>query len=520
MQKRAFTTDQRKRYAKEGIALPDGSYPIVNADDLRNAIHAYGRAKPSKRAKVRAHIIRRARALGLSDMVPAKWKDSRTTKVVNTIFTKSYVDVDVDSDTINFTFPFMKVDVDNRIVEGFSTLDNVDKAREIVDFEASRQAFAKWPGNIREMHQPIAVGRAIDVMEKNYVDEDGTTYRGFWVKARISEGAEDTWKKVLDGTLNGFSLGGVIHEKQSEIRKNGDHEELVWRITKYDLTEISLVDNPCNGLAKITLAKCDEGGSWQYADVVSFDWPACCYHEELMAVVDALDALRDKAIEYGDDHVVEKMAEVVGPFREWMQHEMEMHDQVAEYDTMSEDENVNTNEVNKLHKNVKYASNDDMNNLSEEESNLLLKFAAKVLSVFGGDKVETTNEEGEKMEKNDVTTEDVEKLEKSDETTVETPSEEEGVETLAKLFDEKIAGVVDVLAKVEAALERFASAEAVEALSKSLDEKLDQLVKRIEELENSGATKKSADVVAETLTKSEEGLWNNTIVPPALKARL
>ena len=57
--------------AKGGMALPDGSYPIVDAGDLQNAIQAYGRAKDKEAAK--RHIMKRARALGKEDMIPENW---------------------------------------------------------------------------------------------------------------------------------------------------------------------------------------------------------------------------------------------------------------------------------------------------------------------------------------------------------------------------------------------------------------------------------------------------------------
>lgn len=64
----------RKRLASEGKALPDGSYPIRNSGDLKNAIQSYGRSRPGDRAKVRRHIVKRARALGKADMIPENWK--------------------------------------------------------------------------------------------------------------------------------------------------------------------------------------------------------------------------------------------------------------------------------------------------------------------------------------------------------------------------------------------------------------------------------------------------------------
>lgn len=67
---RYFSPEKRKELAEKGFALPDGSYPIRNVSDLKNAIRAYGRSKPSDRAKVRAHIKKRARALGHAELIP------------------------------------------------------------------------------------------------------------------------------------------------------------------------------------------------------------------------------------------------------------------------------------------------------------------------------------------------------------------------------------------------------------------------------------------------------------------
>lgn len=66
-----FSTDKRDKMAKKGTALPDGSYPIENAADLKNAIKAVGRAKDPSAAK--AHIKKRAKALGLTNLIPPGW---------------------------------------------------------------------------------------------------------------------------------------------------------------------------------------------------------------------------------------------------------------------------------------------------------------------------------------------------------------------------------------------------------------------------------------------------------------
>lgn len=68
---RDFSEEERRRLAKTGAAMPDGSFPIVTKEDLANAIQAIGRAKNPDAAK--RHIKKRARALGAEDMIPESW---------------------------------------------------------------------------------------------------------------------------------------------------------------------------------------------------------------------------------------------------------------------------------------------------------------------------------------------------------------------------------------------------------------------------------------------------------------
>lgn len=63
----AYTAEERKKMAKSGEAMPDGSFPIANCADAENAIHAQGRAKDQNAAV--AHIKKRVRALGCSGKI-------------------------------------------------------------------------------------------------------------------------------------------------------------------------------------------------------------------------------------------------------------------------------------------------------------------------------------------------------------------------------------------------------------------------------------------------------------------
>ena len=72
--KKDYSDKQRARLATTGQALPGGGFPIVTVTDLKNAIKAVGRAKNPAAAK--AHIKRRAKALGREDLIPDNWKSA------------------------------------------------------------------------------------------------------------------------------------------------------------------------------------------------------------------------------------------------------------------------------------------------------------------------------------------------------------------------------------------------------------------------------------------------------------
>lgn len=162
----------------------------------------------------------------------------------------SKMHLDTQGDNVRLSMPFSKVDAERRIVSGFATLDNVDKQSDIVTSEASMKAFSKFRGNIREMHQPLSVGKMIGFKEDKYFDpESKKFYSGVYVSAYVSKGAQTTWEKVLDGTLSGFSIGGRMNEWDDAYNEKVDKTIRV--IKDYDLVELSLVDNPANQFANV-----------------------------------------------------------------------------------------------------------------------------------------------------------------------------------------------------------------------------------------------------------------------------
>lgn len=83
VEKAKYSADDLRDMLKSGKAFknPDGepSYPIGDKDDLSKAIKAVGRGS-GDHDSIRAYIVRRAKALGASDMIPEDWSSSGSNK--------------------------------------------------------------------------------------------------------------------------------------------------------------------------------------------------------------------------------------------------------------------------------------------------------------------------------------------------------------------------------------------------------------------------------------------------------
>jgi phage head maturation protease len=129
---------------------------------------------------------------------------------------------------MRFYWPIAKVDREQRMVWGYASTEAEDDQGEVIRREALDAALADYMrfANIREMHQPSAVGVAPEAA----VDD-----RGLYLGARIVDA--EAWRKVTEGVYKGFSIGGRV-----TARDPGDRKV----ITGLSLTEISVVDRPAN----------------------------------------------------------------------------------------------------------------------------------------------------------------------------------------------------------------------------------------------------------------------------------
>ena len=218
----------------------------------------------------------------------------------------------VDSSGVKVSMPIAKVNKEQRTVSGFASLDNLDRQDDIVSADAAVKAFSNFAGNIREQHDAKkAVGKMVDFKEDTYFDpETNKMYNGVYVSAYISKGAQDTWEKVLDGTLTGFSIAGEIEEEDTMY--DGDLEKSIRIIKDFTLSELSLVDVPANQFANVVsiqksgevtgmLAKalienvyyCDHDDVVQLSSTVKSACPRCSGAMENIGFVESNDP--DKA---------------------------------------------------------------------------------------------------------------------------------------------------------------------------------------------------------------------------------
>ncbi|MDQ9814120.1 HK97 family phage prohead protease, partial [Acinetobacter pittii] len=124
--------------------------------------------------------------------------------------------------------------------EGVASTEDEDSDKEIVKADAMRSAIPDYMkfGAVREMHQPLAAGTALEI---NVDDNNITT-----LKAHIVD--SEAIKKVKTGVYKGFSIGGSV-TKRDDLNKS--------IVTGIQLVEISLVDRPANPSAVITCYKAD-----------------------------------------------------------------------------------------------------------------------------------------------------------------------------------------------------------------------------------------------------------------------
>ena len=390
--------------------------------------------------------------------------------------------VAVDVDNIRLSMPLMKVDIEKRMVHGFATLDNLDKQDDIVTKEASVGAFNRFRGNIREQHDPKkAVGRIVGFKEDNLFDQEtAKSYNGVFVSAYISKGAEDTWQKVLDGTLSGFSIGGVINEAEEGFTEKS--EVPIRIVTEYDLSELSLVDSPANELANVVSIEKNDAG------VMTVETPQVIGGIENIFWCESDGLITLKSSESGDCAMCQSKMQNVG----FIESGDKQKDSVVKAAVIEFKKNLKEKEA----KNVAEKTEDTVEKAESPEEVI-------DAPVEKADKVD--DEKVEKAKENNDTVEKTETVSKTDQVI------ESLVSSLTKMTDAVLAleTKIDTMSK---------SMDSVKAEVSEVKSENTEFGKRVDAVESTTAFRKSGDlgeVVQEQVPEMEPSLWGGSFLNSA-----
>lgn len=225
---RALSQKERDAIPDHLFAWPDApdgpEYPIDTQEHLNAAATLLGKAPESEQSKIKERAIALAKEQRL--ILPDTWQEGDKQERTLTV-----------PEHLQLYMPITRADEKEWIVEGQATSEAVDSYGTIFEYESSKRAFQEWikRGNIREQHDfHKAVGKALGV---EFDDANKIIY----VRARISKGARDTWEKILDGTLSGYSISVPADAKMRYIERGNR------RIPQYydfRLAELSVVDAP------------------------------------------------------------------------------------------------------------------------------------------------------------------------------------------------------------------------------------------------------------------------------------
>jgi hypothetical protein len=157
--------------------------------------------------------------------------------------------------------PLVKVNEATREIDVLVTSEVTDLSKEKLDWETSRPFIVEYSesvrksteslgvdvslGNVRMMHDPVIAGKFTDV-----VLDDATKVWTGTIKVKDGE----PWEDVLAGHVTGVSIGGEYVKRWPDPIEKG--------VTRYtaNISEVSLVDRPCNKDATF-LAVRKDGGS-------------------------------------------------------------------------------------------------------------------------------------------------------------------------------------------------------------------------------------------------------------------
>jgi hypothetical protein len=442
--------------------------------------------------------------------------------------------------------PFSKVDKERRIVSGFATLDNIDKQLDIVTTDASLKAFAKFRGNIREMHEPLAVGKMVSFKEEKYFDPDTKKfYSGVYVSAYVSKGAQGTWEKVLDGTLSGFSIGGKMNKWDDAYDEKVDKSIRI--IKDYDLVELSLVDNPANQFANIMSIEKVDGVDVIKGDIANTDIENVFWDDESGIVtlskddshispvsgnpmknigfVETTDTEKAEMIKFLVDSAkginLSKMNKEEDPMTETTENIVEKSEDVVEDSQVAPEADTAAETVVKADEaEVAKAEDMDKEDDMKEKSEDMDETEEKSYDMDKEEEEDEKSYKDKKSDESDATVEVAEEVSKSDDVTVAVAELKDGITSAFSDLSAVVKSLNDEIAELKKSLGIVtADITSVKGDVAATKGDLNELGKNVDAVVADTAFRKSGDlgeIVQETqIEKSEQSLWGGRFLKTA-----
>lgn len=195
--KRDFSAQEREKLAKEGKAMPDGSFPIVTKADLKNAIAAFGRA--GSKASVAKHIQRRARALGATDLLPQDGTLASMLKGANGGEEDTMTTENTQKNEVSAEDRLQKMEERVEYLEKYGALNDAEKAH--CDSLGKQEDKAAFVAKSVEDRNAIIEKAAEENRDKKVIFKaaDGTVYReGEESLAKLAKQNDELAKKLGD----------------------------------------------------------------------------------------------------------------------------------------------------------------------------------------------------------------------------------------------------------------------------------------------------------------------------------
>ena len=261
---RSISKEQRDSIPDEDFALPfEHKFPINSQDHLDAAAKLLGHTPESEQSEIKKHAIEIAKRKGL--ILPDSWQgddkpddDDTQDRAIETptempVATLPAVVVGTTPENLSISMPLVRIDATKRMVWGQATAEIPDSYGTIFGYYPD--AWKQWRGNIREQHDPKkAVGKRVD-LECNDLE------RAVYVGSRVSRGAQDTWMKIEDDVLSGYSVSIIPDAEFGRDPAGWPKKEYNGKqypyLPRYSIAELSLVDSPACPGCEIQIIRAD-----------------------------------------------------------------------------------------------------------------------------------------------------------------------------------------------------------------------------------------------------------------------